>query len=165
MNLHEVLFIGAWELIKKLYQPILSIALFVLALVLFTMLLSFNSTAQGTVRVTQAEMERFAQNNLERKQCLENQLINEQHIDSLELTVNYQKDLIALKDSTIKNYEHLESNYLKIDSMRVGQKNELKSVIKDQKKTIDKQNRRLNFWRIFTPSAITGVTILTLILK
>jgi len=97
--------------------------------------------AQETIPFTPAEVEQVAKNNLERKECIELNKLNEQLIDSLNLKVNLISQESSLKDSTINNFRSILKNYEHIDSLRVEQSTELLEANKEQSKTIKKQNR------------------------
>ena len=147
----------------------LSLIFKVILLVGVVIIMCFNSCSvaygQGTIPFTPAEVEQLAKQNLERKKCLELNVLNEREIDSLNLKVNMLEQQSALKDSTIGNFKSLVKDYDHIDSLRVEQASNLLKNNEDQRNTIKKQNRKLNFWRIFTPVTVTAVAIASIFLK
>jgi len=113
--------------------------------------------------VTDAEMKKFAQNNLERKACLQDNKINEKIIDSLNTQLDMKDDQIKLKNENIEDYKLIAKKLETIDEVRVVQLAEYMDQHEADKSTIKKQNGRLNFWRIFTPVVVTGVAIVAVI--
>ena len=160
VKLYQILFLGAWDLFKMVYKPVLVV------LILIALMFACNRAyAQETIPFTQEEVETLAKHNLERKKCLELNEINEREIDSLHLKVNLLEQQIELKDTTISNFESLVVNYEKVDSLRLEQNKVLIEESDEQKKIIKKQKRRLNFWRIFTPVSVTAVVIGSIFIK
>lgn len=160
MRLYDILLVLVCEICKMLYLPLLKLLL-ALA-VIFSLSYVFG---QETIPFTPEEVQRIAKHNLERKECIELREIDKQHIDSLNLKVNLLESKIYLKDTTINNFRSVVSNYEKIDNLRVEQNKELIKASDEQKEVIKKQNRKLNFWRIFTPVTVTAVTLGNIFIK
>jgi hypothetical protein len=151
-----------WKLAMSLfwgtYKSVIVIVLIILALFVF-------NRAYGQVTFTPEELRQLAEQNLERKECLEVNQILEKEIDSLQLKQELMQGQMDLKDSTIVNLKDVVKNYGQIEDLYISQKEDLIEENKEKEKVIKKQNRRLNFWRIFTPVTVTGVAIVGLFVK
>ena len=159
IKLYIILLTVAWELLKKIYLPILIFIAFILGISNCSA-----SLAQEVVTFTPSEVEILAKHNIQRKECLELNAISLQQIDSLNLKVNLLEQQSEIKNTTIINFRSVVSNYEKVDLLRIEQNKELLKTTEQNTKTIKKQNRRLNFWRIFTPITVTATAILGLLL-
>jgi len=134
-------------------------------LVLLVIIAFFGSSCFGQTTFTKDELRQLADQNLQRKECLElNEILN-QEIDSLLLKQDLMRGQLDLKDSTIVNLKDVVKNYGQIEDLYMSQKEDLIEENKEKENVIKKQNRRLNFWRIFTPVTVTGIAIVGLILK
>ena len=150
----------------KTLSLIIKISVFVILLIVMLFGSCNVSHAQvNSISFTKIEVEQLAKQNLERKKCLELNDINERYIDSLNFKANLLEEQLKLKDTTIENFKSIVNNYEHIDSLRVIQASNLLENNDDQRKTIKKQNRKLNFWRIFTPVTITIVAIGSLLIN
>jgi hypothetical protein len=151
--------------LKNLSLLVKIIALTTLIIVMLFGSCNVSYAQVNSVSFTPVEVEQLAKQNLERKKCLELNDINERYIDSLNLKMNLLEQQLKLKDTTIGNFKSIVNNYDQIDSLRVKQASNLLDDNEDQKRTIKKQNRKLNFWRIFTPVTITIVAIGSIFIK
>jgi len=124
---------------------------------------SCNLAYSQTIPITETELLKFAEHNLERKACLELNEINENQIDSLIQKNQLLHDQIDLKIANITDYQLIVKDLRDINVIRVVQIAEYIEQSELDRKTIKKQNRRLNFWRIFTPCVVTGVAVIALI--
>lgn len=137
--------------------------IFWLLFLLFCLVLGV-SEAKAQVIFTEAELMQIAKHNLERKECLK---LQEQHlrdIDTLNLKVDILTNQGALKDSLLSNQATMLNNYEQIDKLQNKAINTLETERDDTKRLVKKLNRRLTFWRIFTPITVTATAILGLLL-
>jgi hypothetical protein len=136
-----------------------------IALVLGLVLVGLVSQAYGQITFTESELLQLAEQNLERKQCLELRSLDKMEIDSLSHKCTLLSDQIAIQDSMINNYSLIVNNFKRIEGVQQEQIRILKEDLEENKKIIKKQNRKLTFWRIFTPSAVTGIAVLSILIK
>jgi hypothetical protein len=145
-------------MIKSIEKLLISFGISLLILISF-------SQAFGQVTFTPDELRQLAEQNLERKECLELRELDQQEIDSLSHKCNLMTQQISFQDSIISNYTLIALNFNRIDQVQNQQIDMLKADRDEQKKIIKKQNRKLTFWRIFTPTAITGLALLGILTK
>jgi len=136
----------------------------ILFIILFVMFRSCN-VAYGQITFTESELMQLAEQNLERQECLELQELDKQEIDSLSHKCTLMTQQISFQDSIISNYTLIVKNFNRIEEVQEQQIQMLKSDRDEQKKIIKKQNRKLTFWRIFTPTAITGIALVGILTK
>jgi len=131
---------------------------------LLIILLSTGNSLISQITFTQNEVRQLAEQNIERKQCLELNVVLNDEIDTLHYTLGLFRTQVTLKDSIITNYNGLIKNYEGINAIRQIQIEEAVNRNSDNEVTIKKQNRRLNFWRIFTPITISATVVISLFL-
>jgi hypothetical protein len=118
--------------------------------------------AFGQVTFTNAEVKQLAEQNLERKKCFELNSLYEIQIDSLNTQIETINLKVNLQNETILNYQNILDAMSKIDSVRVDQIDSYKETEKQHAETIQKQQNKLTFWRIFTPITVTAVAIFSI---
>ena len=131
----------------------------------FIILLVTCSSTYGQITFTPAELNQLAKNNLERKRCQELNKVLRSEIDTLNLKVKILNQQVELKDTTISNLFSITESFSRIEKIRKNQTLEQSNRIKEDAITIKKQNRKLNFWRIFTPVTVTAIAIGSIFLK
>lgn len=131
---------------------------------LLIIILTTGSSLISQITFTPDEVRQLAEQNIERKQCLELNVVLNEEIDTLHYTLGLFRSQVTLKDSIITNYNGLIKNYEGINAIRQIQIEEAVNRNSDNEKIIKKQNRRLNFWRIFTPITISATVVLSLFL-
>jgi predicted RNase H-like nuclease (RuvC/YqgF family) len=123
------------------------------------------TNAFGQVTFTEQELLQLAEQNLQRKECQElNEVLTNEN-DTLRYKCDALKKQIQFLDSTITFYNNIDHNQKRIINIQETQIQDLKKASDQNKETIKDQNRKLNFWRIFTPISITAVAILSIFVK
>jgi len=133
-------------------------------LILYVVLTVMSLQCIGQLTFTKEELQTLARHNLERKECQEQSVISQQLIDTLTLKNEVLKEQVDIQDSIIRNYININANLNDIFNIQESQINLLEKANKENTKTIKKQNRKITFWRIFTPITLTGSFILGILI-
>lgn len=133
-------------------------------IVLFgTFLFQSCEPARAQVTFSAEEVLQLAEQNEERKACIEYREIQEKQLDSLDLKIQAMVSERDLDKKDIEEYKLILDDYRSIDSVRVKQIEEYMDQHDQDQKIIKKQHRRLTFWRIFTPVVVTTAAILAIL--
>ena len=144
-------------------EKLINTVVWIIVIIFIGFIIFRGTSVYSQVIFTEAELIKIAEHNLSRKKCEALNVSLNSEIDSMNLKTSILGFQLQLKDSTIISYKTIVQNYKTIDTIRVEEKKLLTDLNKDQQKTIKKQNRRLNFWRIFTPVTVTAAAIFILL--
>lgn len=127
--------------------------------------ISFLSSLNAQIVVTESELLKFAQNNLERIYLLELNELHEHEIDSLVLKIETMQTRFDLSEKNNEDLKLIVSKLEQIDQKRKTQNAILDADNKIKKKTIDKQATKLKWFKVLTPVGIVGAFIAGLFTK
>jgi hypothetical protein len=132
-----------------------------LGIVVFIMLLISGvlSFAFGQVEFTEEELLKLAEHNTERLYLKSIVEIQDQENDSLNLIVNSLRDALMVSESSNEDLVIALDYAYEIDSIQNIQIHQLSDRNKLLNDEVVSQNKRLNFWRIFTPITVTLTAI------
>lgn len=129
-------------------------------------LISFSSFSQSKgIFVTNEELLKFAQNNVEKQKYYNLSLNLTAQRDSLENMNSILELNLQLKDSIINQKNVVINNTEKTSRLIEQESNSKDIAIEELRVENKKQKRKLNFWRIFTPTTVTIVSIIPILIK
>ena len=128
---------------------------------MFVMITSCRMNAQVTF--THEELIQLADQNLERLQCLKLSRLSQRENDSLYAIIDKQSMSISYRDSIINNFMQIHDDEKLIRYTLVETNKQINDQVKTLNDKVKTRDRKLNFWRIFTPISITSVVIMGLI--